>query len=116
MCLAPQQPSHQIAGIEKENTIFYSTEMSLLSKNSCFLKKKNVNIQWMIAVACGIFVKFGWQEYVNPKTDIIHMQSLLHFFFKEETEKATDFQLPCFTFVSKKRLPTQYLLTLFSYF
>lgn len=47
--------------------------MLLLSKNSCFPKKKNVNIQWMIAVACGIFVKFGWQEYVNPKTDIIHM-------------------------------------------
>lgn len=80
MCLAPQQPSHQIAGIEKEHTIFYLTEMSLLSQNSCFLKKKNVNVQWMIAVACGIFEKSGWQEHVNPKANIIHMQSLLQFF------------------------------------
>lgn len=115
MWITPQQPSHQIAGIEKENIIFYLAELSLLSQNSCFLKKKNVNVQWMIAVACGIFEKFGWQEHFNPRASIIHMQSLLHFFLKE-TEEVTDFQLPCFTFVSKKGLPTQYFLTSFSYF
>lgn len=43
MCITPQQPSHQIAGIEKENIIFYLTEKSLLSQNYYFWKKKNVN-------------------------------------------------------------------------
>lgn len=41
----------------------------------------------MIAVACGIFEKFGWQEYYNPRASIIRMQSLLLFFFKKKLRK-----------------------------
>lgn len=115
MYITPQQPSRQITVTEKENKNFYLAEMSLLLQNACFLNKKNVNVQ-MIVVACGIFETFGWQEHFNPRANIIHMQSLFIFFFKEETEKATDLQLPCFTFVSKKRLPIQYFWQFFPIF
>lgn len=82
MYITPQQPSCQITVTEKENINFYLTEMSLSLQNSCFLNKKNVNVQ-MIVVACGIFEKFGWQEHCNPRASIIHGQ----FFFKRKQRK-----------------------------